>query len=74
MQTERETSSKPSFEQVVNILRIAGWVSFVMQVGLAAISTLLLLLAIAGRSFNQAIACQEFLALALRPPQQHLQA
>jgi hypothetical protein len=56
MQTERETSSNPSFEQVVTILRIAGWVSFVMQVGLAAVSIVLLLLAIAGRSFTQAIA------------------
>jgi Protein of unknown function (DUF3611) len=55
MQTERETSSNPSFEQVVTILRIAAWVSFVMQVGLAAVSSVLLLLAIAGRSFNQAI-------------------
>ncbi len=56
MQTDRQTSSHPSFEQVVTILRIAAWVSFVMQVGLAAVSSVLLLLAIAGRSFNQSIA------------------
>lgn len=56
MQTDRQPSPHLHFEQVVTILRIAAWVSFVIQVGLAAVSTVLLLLAIAGRSFNQSIA------------------
>lgn len=56
MQTDRQPSSHPSFERVVTILRIAAWVSFVVQVGLAGVSSVLLLLAIAGRSFNQSIA------------------
>jgi hypothetical protein len=55
MQTDLQTSSHPSFERVVTILRIAAWVSFVVQIGLAAVASVLLLLAIAGRSFNQSI-------------------
>jgi hypothetical protein len=38
------------------MLRLAGWGSLIAQVGLAATSGVLLLLAISGRSFNQAIA------------------
>jgi Protein of unknown function (DUF3611) len=56
MQTDREPSPHLHFEQVVTILRIAGWVSFAMQIGLAAVASVLLILAIAGRSLNQAIA------------------
>ena len=42
-------------EQIAVVLRIAGWSSFVIQTGLAAASSVLLLLAISGRTFNQAI-------------------
>jgi len=56
MQTDRELSPHLHFEQVVTILRIAGWVSFVVQIGLAAVASVLLLLAISGRSLNRSIA------------------
>ena len=56
MQTDREASPHLNFEQVVTILRIAGWVSFVVQIGLAAVASVLLLLAISGRSLNRSIA------------------
>jgi Protein of unknown function (DUF3611) len=56
MQIDRESSPHLHFEQVVTILRIAGWVSFVMQIGLAAVASVLLLLAIAGRSLNRSLA------------------
>jgi Protein of unknown function (DUF3611) len=56
MQIDRESSPHLNFEQVVTILRIAGWVSFVMQISLAAVASVLLLLAIAGRSLNRSIA------------------
>lgn len=56
MQISSETSLNLKLEQVATILRIASWSSFLFQVGLGAISSVLLLLAISGRSFNQAIA------------------
>lgn len=56
MQTSSETSLNLKLEQIATILRIASWSSFVFQIGLGAISSVLLLLAISGRSFNQAIA------------------
>lgn len=39
MQTDREASPHLNFEQVVTILRIVGWVSFVVQMGLAAVAS-----------------------------------
>ncbi|MEX0272314.1 DUF3611 family protein [Leptolyngbyaceae cyanobacterium UHCC 1019] len=56
MQTSHETSLNLKLEQVATILRVASWVSFVLQIGLASLASVLLLLAISGRSFNQAIA------------------
>lgn len=56
MQISSETSLNLKLEQVATILRIASWSSFLFQVGLGAISSVLLLLAISGRNFNQTIA------------------
>ncbi|MBD2093462.1 DUF3611 family protein [Microcoleus sp. FACHB-1515] len=42
-------------ERIAAVLRIAAWSSFAIQTGLAAASSVLLLLAISGRTFNQAI-------------------
>jgi Protein of unknown function (DUF3611) len=57
MQIESEAISRNTkLEQVAIILRIVGWFSFVIQVGLVAVSSVLVLLAVSGRSFNQAIA------------------
>jgi hypothetical protein len=56
METNSETiSPNTKLEQIATILGIAGWSSFVLQTGLAAASSVLLLLAISGRTFNQAI-------------------
>ncbi len=57
MQTDVETNlPKAHLEQVSTVLRVVGWSSFVIQAGLAAASSVLLLLAVSGRNFNQAIA------------------
>ena len=56
MQTSSErTSSTAKFEQIATVLQLAGWASLLVQAGLAAVSGVLLLLAVSGRSFNQAI-------------------
>ena len=54
--TDERTALRHKLEQVANVLRIAGWTSLVIQIALAAASALMLLFAISGRSFNQAIA------------------
>lgn len=53
--TDRE-DLRSKFERVSNVLRLAGWAGFWIQLALAAASFLLLILAISGRNFNQAIA------------------
>lgn len=56
MQTDIE--SKPSstqLETVSTVLRIVGWMSFAIQIGLGAAASVMLLLAISGRNFNQSI-------------------
>lgn len=55
MRTGLATSSGTQLGQIAAILRVVGWFSFLVQAGLAAASTVLLLLAISGRTFNQAI-------------------
>lgn len=56
MQTDIETIlPSTQLERVSAVLRIVGWLSFVIQAGLAAASSVLLLLAVSGRNFNQAI-------------------
>lgn len=56
MQTEveRQLSIPPKLEKVAKILSITGWLSFVIQIGLAAASGLMLTFAISGRNFTQA--------------------
>jgi Protein of unknown function (DUF3611) len=57
MQTRSDTTSpSANLDQIATILRVSSWSSFVLQMGLAAISSVLLLLAISGRSFNQTFA------------------
>ncbi|MDX2232234.1 MAG: DUF3611 family protein [Leptolyngbyaceae cyanobacterium bins.349] len=57
MQTELENLLPSThLERVAAVLRIAGWASFAMQIGLAATTGVFLLLAVSGRNFNQAIA------------------
>ncbi len=56
MQTNLEIKSPSNhLERIATILRITGWSSFVVQTALAAASSVLLILAISGRTFNQAI-------------------
>ncbi|WP_088889598.1 DUF3611 family protein [Leptolyngbya ohadii] len=56
MQTNVEVKSPGNhLERVATILRITGWSSFVIQIALAATSSVLLILAASGRTFNQAI-------------------
>lgn len=55
MQIDVRESPTTRFEQIAAVLRIAGWSSFAIQAGLAAASSVLLLLAVSGRTFNQAI-------------------
>jgi hypothetical protein len=42
-------------DQFAGILQIAGWLSFCIQLGLAIVSGLMLVLAISGRNFSQAV-------------------
>ncbi|MCX7593751.1 MAG: DUF3611 family protein [Fischerella sp.] len=46
----------PKIERIANILRLIGWVSFWLQAGLGVASALMLVFAISGRSFSQAVA------------------
>ncbi len=45
----------PKLERIANILRFVGWSSLWVQVGFGAAAILMLLFAITGRSFNQAV-------------------
>ncbi|MEB3215738.1 MAG: DUF3611 family protein [Nostocales cyanobacterium 94392] len=45
----------PKLERISNILRFSGWASFWLQLGLAAACSLMVIFAISGRSFNQAV-------------------
>lgn len=57
MQTSVETESLSSkLENVAKVLRIVGWAGFSIQLLLAAVSGVLLLFAISGRNFREAIA------------------
>lgn len=55
MQINVEKPPGTHLEQVAAVLRLAGWCSLAIQIGLAAVSGVLLLLAVSGRTFNQAI-------------------
>lgn len=55
METSTETVTRAKLENVAKVLKIAGWTEFWLQLALAAVSGVTLLLAISGRSFNQAI-------------------
>jgi hypothetical protein len=56
MQSTAETTSlNTKLERVGTLLRTIGWVGFWLDLGLAAVASLMLVFAIAGRSFNQAV-------------------
>ncbi|MFB2981812.1 DUF3611 family protein [Microseira sp. BLCC-F43] len=56
MQTEPETrKAEYKRERVAMILRLVGWIALWLQIALAAASSLMLVLAISGRNFNQAV-------------------
>ncbi len=56
MQTEPETrTAEYKRERVAMILRLVGWIAVWLQIALAAASALMLVLAISGRNFNQAV-------------------
>lgn len=53
--TLEENTVHPKLERISNILRFVGWASLWVQAGFGAASILMLLFAITGRSFNQAV-------------------
>ncbi|ARV58778.1 hypothetical protein BZZ01_09115 [Nostocales cyanobacterium HT-58-2] len=56
MQTQAEERIlNPKLERVANVLRLVGWVSFWLQLGLGAAASLMLIFAISGRNFSQAL-------------------
>ncbi|MFQ4141793.1 DUF3611 family protein [Chlorogloeopsis sp. ULAP02] len=56
MQAQPEVQTlNTKLERIANILRFVSWVSLWLQLGLGAASVLMLIFAISGRSFNQAI-------------------
>ncbi|MBF2009068.1 DUF3611 family protein [Chlorogloeopsis fritschii PCC 9212] len=56
MQAQSEVHTvNPKLERIANILRLVSWVSLWLQLGLGAASVLMLIFAISGRSFNQAV-------------------
>lgn len=57
MQRTAETHAvNPNLDRIANRLRFVGWASWWMQLGFGAVSVLMLLFAISGRSFSRAIA------------------
>lgn len=52
--TAESESLSHKLEQIGKILRLIGWAGIVTQLGLAVVAGVMLLFAIAGRSFNQA--------------------
>jgi Protein of unknown function (DUF3611) len=56
MQSTLETNTaNPKLERIANILRFTGWATVWLQLGLGAASVLMLLFAITGRNFTQAV-------------------
>jgi Protein of unknown function (DUF3611) len=55
MQVDVQKPPGTHLERIAAVLRIAGWSSLLVQAGLAAVSAVLLLLAISGRTFNRSI-------------------
>jgi Protein of unknown function (DUF3611) len=50
------TISHSKLERLAKVLGLAGWIDFWVQLGLATVSGLMLVFAISGRNFSQAIA------------------
>ncbi|MGF1675463.1 MAG: DUF3611 family protein [Rivularia sp. (in: cyanobacteria)] len=55
IQTTPTPTINPKLERISNILRLSGWASFWLQLGLGAACSLMIIFAISGRSFNQAV-------------------
>ncbi len=56
MQTVEKQSLESKLEKIGNVLRLTGWIGLSAQIGFGAIALLLVVFAIAGRSFSQATA------------------
>jgi small-conductance mechanosensitive channel len=56
MQTAEKQSLESKLETIGNVLRVTGWIGLAAQIGLGAIALLMVMFAIAGRSFSQATA------------------
>ncbi len=56
MQTTERQSLESKLERIGNVLRLTGWIGLSVQIGFGAISVLMLMFAIAGRSFSQSTA------------------
>ncbi len=56
MQAVERQSLESKLEKIGNVLRLTGWIGMVAQIGFGAIALLLVIFAIAGRSFSQATA------------------
>ncbi|NJM72192.1 MAG: DUF3611 family protein [Scytonema sp. RU_4_4] len=56
MQTQsKEGTFHPKIERIANILRLVGWVNFWLELGLGAAASLMVIFAISGRNFSQAL-------------------
>lgn len=56
MQAAERQSLESKLEKIGNVLRLTGWIGLSAQIGFGAIAVLMLMFAIAGRSFSQAAA------------------
>lgn len=56
MQTQSEERTlNPKLERIANLLRLVGWVSLWLQLGLGAAAGLMVIFTISGRNFSQAL-------------------
>lgn len=56
MQSVERQSLESKLENIGNVLRLTGWIGLVAQIGFGAVALLMLMFAIAGRSFSQTAA------------------
>ncbi len=56
MQMAERESLESKLEKIGNVLRLTGWIGLSAQIGFGTIAVLMLMFAIAGRSFSQATA------------------
>lgn len=56
MQNVEDQSFESKIEKIGTVLRLTGWIGIIAQIGFGAISLLMVVFAIVGRKFSQAIA------------------